>query len=134
MAERRAPNPALRKIWQDAAWQRLRESIDAAWGGPPDDIAMWSAVVRGNTGQVLVSLASRPDDVIVVGAGRRGPLARICRGQVARYCVAHAGCPVLAVPPSPLERYAWRWPRIRTFRHHGLNADEALDGADRTIT
>lgn len=134
MAERRAPNATLRKIWQEAAWQRLRESIDAAWGGPPDDMAIWPTVVRGNAGEVLVGLASLPDDVIVVGAGRRGRLTRIYRGKVARYCVAHAGCPVLAVPPSSLERYAGRWPRILTFRLHGLNADEALDGADRNIT
>lgn len=134
MADRRAPNPTLRKVWQEAAWQRLWLSIDAALGGPPEDLDMWPVVVRGNTGEVLVSLASRPDDVLVIGAGRRGALARIGHGQVARYCVAHASCPVIAIPPSPLERYAARWPRALAFRHHGVNADEALDGQDHNIT
>lgn len=134
MADRRAPNPTLRKVWQEAAWQRLWQSINAAWGGPPEDLDICPVVVRGNAGQVLVGLASRPDDILVIGAGRRGALARLGHGQVARYCVAHAGCPVLAVPPSPLERYAARWPRALAFRHHGLNAGEALDGLGHNIT
>lgn len=134
MADRRAPNPTLRKVWQESAWQRLWESIEAAWGGPPDELEMWPVIVRGNAGEVLVGLASRPDDVIVVGAGRRGVLARLFHGQVARYCLAHAGCPVLAIPPSPLERYVGRVPFARAFRHHGLSADEALDGLDHNIT
>ena len=37
-----------------------------------------------------------------VGAGRRG-LQRAFSGRVSRHCLAHAVCPVLAVPPSPLE-------------------------------
>jgi len=134
MADRRAPNPILRKVWQESAWQRLWESIQAAWGGPPDGLEMWPVIVRGNPGEVLVGLANRPDDVIVIGAGRRGALARLIHGRVARYCVAHAGCPVLAVPPSPLERYAGRWPFAQAFRQHGLSADEALEGLDRNIT
>lgn len=134
MADRRAPNPILRRVWEEAAWTRFCESIEAAWGGPPDELEMWPVVVRGGAGQVLVGLANRPDDVIVVGAGRRGVLSRLSHGQVARYCVAHAGCPVLAVPPSPLERYAGRWPFARAFRHHGLSADEALDGLNHNIT
>src|SRR5215469_686490 len=134
MADRRAPNPILRKVWQESASQRLSESIEAAWGGPPDGLEMWPVIVRGNPGEVLVGLANRPDDVIVIGAGRRGPLARLLHGQVARYCIAHAGCPVFAVPPSPLERYAGRWPFARAFRQHGLSADEALEGLDRNIT
>jgi nucleotide-binding universal stress UspA family protein len=134
MADRRAPNQILRKVWHDSAWRRLWESIEAAWGGPPDELTMWPIVVRGSAGQVLVGLANRPDDVIVIGAGKRGALARLFRGQVARYCVAHAACPVLAVPPSPLDRYVGRWRFARAFRHHGLSADEALDGLDRNIT
>lgn len=47
-------------------------------------------------------LACRPDDLLVIGAGRRGPLGRIRGGQVSRYCLAHATCLVLAVPPPAL--------------------------------
>ena len=131
MADRRAPNPTLRKVWQEAARLRLTESIEAAWGGEPDGVRMMPAVVRGPAGEVLVELANQPDDVIVIGAGRRGVVARIGRVATARYCLGHAKCPVLAVPPSALARYAGRWSRALAFRHHGLNADEALDRADQ---
>jgi nucleotide-binding universal stress UspA family protein len=134
MADRRAPNPILRKVWQEAAWERLRNAIDAAWGGPPDDIEMCPVTIRGGAGEVLVGLASRPDDVIVIGAGRRGPVARRIHGRVARYCLANAGCPVLAVPPSDLARFARRWPAGLTSRHHGLSAREAIDGLDHNTT
>ncbi|MFJ9643218.1 universal stress protein [Streptomyces sp. NPDC101206] len=54
----------------------------------------------------------------MVGAGSHGPLLRLLRPSVARYCLAHAACPVLTVPPSPLQgryaaarrRNAWRRP------------------------
>jgi len=133
LADRRAPNPLLRKVWQDAAWRRLRGAIESAFGGPPDGVQMTPAVVRGAAGEVLVGLANQPYDVLVVGAGRRGALARIGHGRVAQYCVARARCPVVAVPPSALAGYARGWARAFSLRRHGLSADEALDGADWNI-
>jgi nucleotide-binding universal stress UspA family protein len=130
LADRRAPSPVLRRVWQEAAWERLWSSIEAAFGGPPKGVEMRPVAVRGMPGEVLVSLAG-PDDLIVVGAGQRGQVARLWHGQVARYCVARAACPVFAVPPSPLVGYARRWTGKLAFRHHGLSASEALDPADR---
>jgi hypothetical protein len=43
-----------------------------------------------------------PGDVLVVGAGRRGSLRRMTGAGVSRYCVSHAACPVISVPPSAL--------------------------------
>jgi nucleotide-binding universal stress UspA family protein len=131
LADRRAPNPLLRQVWQRAAWQRLNDSVEAAFGGPPDGVDMWPVVMRGIPGEVLVHLARRSDDVLVIGAGRRGIWRRLVHGNVVRYCVGHAVCPVLTVPPSPLAEYARRWPAGFAWRH-GLNADEALDGADQS--
>ena len=129
MADRRAPSPVLRKIWREAAEQRLQESIEAAFGGAPDDVDLWPVIVRGHPGEVLVGLADNPTDLLVIGAGRRG-VARLGHGRVARYCLAHATCAVVAVPPSPLASYARRWPRALAFRQQGLNPGEALDSAD----
>ena len=42
--------------------------------------------------------------MLVVGAGRRGALARVIFSKVSRYCLAHARCPVLAIPPPALAR------------------------------
>ena len=74
-------------------------------------------VERGPAGWVLVNLACRPDDVLVVGAGRRGALARIAFSKVSPYCLAHAQCPVLAIPPPELARELRHGRLARVFWH-----------------
>jgi len=102
MAERRAPSAYLRKVWRDAAWERLRAAFDAGLGGVPADLTVESVVARGETGPVLVDAADQPDDLLIIGTGRRAGFGRMVRRSVSRYCLAHARCPVLAVPPSAL--------------------------------
>jgi nucleotide-binding universal stress UspA family protein len=102
MAERRHPSPYLRKLWRDAAWQRLWTAFDAGLGGPPSDLQVETLAVRGDTGPVLVDTACQPDDLLIIGTGRRAGFGRMMRRSVSRYCLAHAHCPVLAVPPSAL--------------------------------
>ena len=51
---------------------------------------------------MLVDIADQPDDLLIIGTGRRAGLARALRRSVSRYCLAHAKCPVLAIPPSAL--------------------------------
>lgn len=102
LAERRNSSPYLRKIWRDAAWEQLWAAFDAGLGGVPADLRVESQVVRGETGPVLVDTANQPDDLLVIGTGRRVGFSRLMRRSVSRYCLAHAHCPVLAVPPSAL--------------------------------
>ncbi len=102
MAERRAPSQYLRRVWADAARQRLLAAFEAGLGGVPDDIKIEPCVGRGETGPVLVDIADQPDDLLVIGTGRRSLVGRALRRSVGRYCLAHARCPVLAVPPSAL--------------------------------
>ena len=102
LAERRFSVPELRQVWQDAAWRRLRDAFDAALGGPPPDLRVEPVVMRGDAGRVLVAAASRGDDLLIVGAGRRGLLWRLLHRRVCRYCLVRAACPVLVVPPSEL--------------------------------
>jgi len=102
MAERRHSSPYLRKIWREAAWERLWAAFDAGLGGVPADLRVESQAVRGDTGPVLVDAASQPDDLLIIGTGRRARFGRMMRRSVSRYCLAHARCPVLAVPPSAL--------------------------------
>jgi hypothetical protein len=66
---------------------------------------------------VLVDVANQPEDLIVVGTGRRGALSRLLRRSVARYCVTHAKCPVLAIPPSALMDEMGRGLRSWQRRH-----------------
>jgi nucleotide-binding universal stress UspA family protein len=103
LADRQYPSPHLRKLWREAAADKLREAIGLAFGGMPADLVVEPAVIRGPAARVLVAAACQPGDLIVVGAGGRGAVRRLIRARVVRYCVANAACPVLAVPPAELE-------------------------------
>jgi len=102
LAERRHSSPYLRKIWREAASERLWAAFDDALGGVPADLHIEPQVARGETGPVLVDIADRPDDLLIIGTGRRAGFGRVMHRSVSRYCLAHARCPVLAVPPSAL--------------------------------
>ena len=114
LAERRQPVYSLRQIWREAAHERLQDAFDQGLGGPPGDLAVEPMVVRGPAGPVLVNAADQPGDLLVVGTGRRGPM-RYFRRSISRYCLSHAHCPVVAIPPSDLMQAASRgrrlWPR-----------------------
>ena len=120
LAERRHSSPYLRKIWRDAAWQRLRAAFDDGLGGFPADVQVEPHVERGETGPVLVDVANQPEDLLIIGTGRRRSLRRLFRSSVPRYCLAHAKCPVLAVPPSALMDEMSRGLHAWHVRRHAL--------------
>jgi nucleotide-binding universal stress UspA family protein len=124
LADRSRPSPYLRKLWQDAAWERLWQATELALGGIPDDLGFRPEVLRGEAAHVLTSLAIHPGDVLVIGAGRRGALAHALSCRVSRYCLAHAQCPVVAVPPPALAQVSHGL-RGWAFRHRGLRPDHA---------
>lgn len=101
-----------------AAVDRLREILHGAFGPGSPGVPLEGLTVRATPGAALVRTADNPEDLLVVGTGSRAPLRRLVRPSVARYCLAHAACPVLTVPPSPLEaeldavhrRNLWRLP------------------------
>ena len=124
--ERLVLSAPLRQACRDLACQQLRDALIAVWGKVPDDPLVRPQIQRGPAGPVLVTLACRPGDVLVVGAGRRGTLARLVFSGVSRYCLAHAQCPLLAVPPPALadelrhSRLAW------LFWHRPLTPEQVL--------
>ena len=124
MADRGHPSAYLRGVWRDAAWQRLWGAIDLAFGCVPEDVAIDPDVIRGEPGHVLVGVTFHPGDVLVIGAGRRGVLAHALSCRVSRYCLAHAECPVIAVPPPALAQMSHGL-RGWAFRHRGLSPDHA---------
>jgi len=123
LAERRHSSPYLRKLWREAAWERLNAAFDDGLGGMPADLQVEPHVERGETGAVLVDVASQPEDLLIIGTGRRRILTRLFRNSVARYCLAHAKCPVLAVPPSALMDEMSRGLRAWHIRRHALIPD-----------
>jgi nucleotide-binding universal stress UspA family protein len=102
LAERSHPSTHLRRVWQEAACRQLLDAFDAGLGGVPEGMPVRALVERGDAGQVLVDVADQPGDLLVIGTGRRNPVGRALRRSVGRYCLAHATCPVIAVPPSAL--------------------------------
>jgi nucleotide-binding universal stress UspA family protein len=120
------PPSELGRACRDIACQGLREALVAVWGEVPDDPLVQPHVERGPAGWVLVNLACRPDDVLVVGAGRQGTLGRLAFSKVSRYCLAHAQCPVLAIPPPALARELRHGRLAWAFWHRSLTPEQVL--------
>lgn len=103
LAVRRSPATALMVgQWERLARERLLTALHEVFGGNGPGLPMRAVIARGVPGPALVQTADREDDLLMFGAGRRG-LRRALRPSVSRYCLSHATCPVLAVPPSPLQ-------------------------------
>ncbi|MFI6558629.1 universal stress protein [Streptomyces sp. NPDC050534] len=127
LAARRSPASALMAgEWQHLARERLLAALDDVFGDSGPGVPMSALVVRGAPGRALVETADRETDVLIVGAGRRSPLHRALAPSVSRYCLAHATCPVLAVPPSPLESQLTAVHRRNIWRLR-LDAGDVLD-------
>ncbi|MGO8955813.1 MAG: universal stress protein [Streptosporangiaceae bacterium] len=129
LADRRYPCPELREAWVQDAWERLWRAVDLSIGGPPDGPGFMPQVVRGEPGEVLTQTAARPGDVLVIGAGRQGFISRLLACKVSRYCVGHAVCPVMCVPPSTLVVHTHGL-RGWVARHRLDPEDAILRGAD----
>jgi nucleotide-binding universal stress UspA family protein len=128
IADRRCPSIQLRRVWAEAAWKRLWDSVDVALGGVPDDVIFEAHVLRGQPREMLVGCADE-GDLLVIGAGRRGQPGRLLACRVGSYCIAHARCPVIAVPPSelaPLSHGLRGWAR----RHRRLHLSESELSSD----
>jgi nucleotide-binding universal stress UspA family protein len=116
----------LRQACRDLARQQLQEALIAVWGKIPENPLVQPRLERGPPGWVLVNLAHRPGDVLVVGTGRRGALARMAFSKVSRYCLAHAQCPVLAIPPPALARELAHARLAWVFWHRPLTPEQIL--------
>lgn len=103
LAHGRAVFPASLAELRQAAGERLLGALRTAFGDAGPGVPFRGLVVRGTAGRALVECADRDGDLLVVGAGCRGWVHRALSPSTSRYCLAHATCPVLAVPPSPLE-------------------------------
>lgn len=102
-ARKSAAASAMVGEWARLARERLFGALREVFGGTDTGLPGQALVARGAPGPVLVQIADQDSDLLMVGAGRRGRVHRTLSPSVGRYCLAHATCPVLAVPPSPLQ-------------------------------
>jgi nucleotide-binding universal stress UspA family protein len=91
----------------------------------PPDVEVEAAVIRGEAPFVLVELADRENDLLVIGAGRRGAIRRLWRARTPRYCVARATCAVLAVPLTALAQEMDRPLHAWMIIHRALTPGES---------
>jgi nucleotide-binding universal stress UspA family protein len=103
--------PVWRQEMTAGAVEEIRRAFDEALGGLPRDLTVVLVTGEGPAGPVLSRHAYRDSDLLVVGARRPGLLGRVgrlLRPSIARHCLAHAGCPVLVIPPDSFARTAGR--------------------------
>src|SRR5206468_6848333 len=79
--------------------RRRHTRSDRDWSSDVCSSDLDPVVERGEPGPVLTAIANHPGDILVIGAGRRGTLARVFSGRVSRYCLAHGHAPIVAIPP-----------------------------------
>jgi nucleotide-binding universal stress UspA family protein len=97
----------------------IARCIDEGLGDKPADVELSIHVAVGTPHTALVHQVWRDDDLLVVGTRNRSRWAHPWRQSVGRYCVAHARCPVLVVPPDDFARAMRRerrWYRSRLCR------------------
>ena len=99
-------------VWYDElkadAARVIVQAFEDAMGGFPPDVQLSTLAVRSAPGLALVGVADRDDDILFVGAQRHGRLRRLMHRCTARFCAAHARCPVVIVPPHELARLTRR--------------------------
>jgi nucleotide-binding universal stress UspA family protein len=131
LADRRTPCGYLRRVWAEDADHRLKDTLSLVLGEiPAGHPPVRPLVQRGEAGLVLVNTARYPDDLLVLGVARRGALTRAIPGRVSHYCVVHAHCPVLTVPPPDFARELRRGPLKWMFWHRPLTPTEVLQDRD----
>ncbi len=86
------------------AERELGQVVTAAMAWVPEGamrVGVRERVVRGPAGPVLISQAASAD-LLVVGHGPRS--IELTHRSVSWYCVLHATCPVLVIPPAMATR------------------------------
>jgi nucleotide-binding universal stress UspA family protein len=86
--------------WEEDAQTIQDEQIQAVAATCADVPAYTCKVIYGHAGHSLVA-ESDGAELLVVGTHHKNALERVILGSTSQYCVRHALCPVLVVPPTP---------------------------------
>lgn len=96
--------PQLREDGLALARQVVADAFSDAMGGPPTDLKIVVMLPEGEPARALVAYSDRDDDILFCGSTSRAGLHWLRGPGVAAYCVTHAGCPVVVVPPAAFAR------------------------------
>ncbi len=85
---------------RSAAAELTRQAMRDAVGSIPGDIDLVVETPAGDPAVALTTIASSPGDVLVVGHRHALTARGAVHGSVTAYCLRHARCPVVVVPPD----------------------------------
>jgi nucleotide-binding universal stress UspA family protein len=87
-----------------AASVLIRKALARATAQVPVGLELQMETPQADPAVALTSIAQQPGDVLVLG-GRRFVSPRvIAHGSVTNYCLRHAHCPIVVVPPGRAPR------------------------------
>jgi nucleotide-binding universal stress UspA family protein len=86
-----------RHLLEEGAERTLVDALRLVTGGVAPDFSCRLAARPGFPADVLLKYADQDDDLLVLGAGRRG-LSGLFGQRTVQTCVRRAGCPVVVVP------------------------------------
>lgn len=98
----------LREATETEAAELAVGWVEALLGTP--ELPGTLEIVHGEPAHVLVE-ASRDAALLVLGTQEHVGLRRLVAGSVSHFCLAHAQCPVVAVPGSTVRRQGVPRPR-----------------------
>lgn len=93
------PEPAMDESYIDRPY---REAIHAVWESIKPELGWSLEFVLDDPGPALVRRSTEAT-LLVVGTHEHVGLARLVSGSVSRYCLSHAQCPTVIVPPTSVE-------------------------------
>ncbi len=82
---------------RELAEGEIRSIFDSLAPEPQWRLEFWG----GSIGPTLVDQA-RGADLLVIGTREHTGIDRVLSGSVSHYCLSRAGCPIVAVPPTPV--------------------------------
>ena len=92
--------PAIGYLATAGTGDSTRSEIQLAFDSLPPSLGWRLEFCEGPIGHTLVE-RSASADVLVIGTREHTGIDRVLNGSVSHYCVSHAACPVVAVPPKP---------------------------------
>ena len=92
--------PAISHLATAGTQNSTRSQIQPAFDSLPPSLDWRLEFCPGPIGHTLVE-RSESAAVLVVGTREHTGINRVLNGSVSHYCLSHAACPVIAVPPKP---------------------------------
>jgi len=83
----------------DYVEKQYRTAIEAVFDEVHPEPDWELRFAQGHAGRILVEV-SRTARLVVVGAREHRRVGRLLNGSIGHYCLNHAACPVVSVPPD----------------------------------